>query len=281
MPVDKKSIYNYNNIMLEIKEIPVGNIFSKTSFRGYSYVINPYTGCASGCLYCYACFMQQFTNHTGENWGEFIDVKRWDGVVRTKRTVKDRNILMSTVTDPYNPIEKEYKNTRAILERLQEIGCNLTICTRSDLVLRDIDILKDMKAKVSMSVNTLDEKFVKCCENTTPVKKRLQALKKLHDEGIYTILCISPIFPYITDYEEIIEKAKGFVDEYWFENLNLRQPYKTTILNFIQSNYPEYYEKYKEIYIDKNREYWFFMKHNIIQYCKKHKFNYKIDFRHS
>ena len=66
-----------------------------------------------------------------------------------------------------------------------------------------------------------------------------------------------------------------------FENLNLRQPYKTTILNFIQSNYPEYYDKYKEIYVDKNREYWFFLKHKIIQYCKKHKFTYKIDFRHS
>ena len=143
------------------------------------------------------------------------------------------------------------------------------------------DILKDMKAKVSMSVNTLDEKFVKCCENTTPVKKRLQALKKLHDKGIYTILCISPIFPYITDYEEIIEKAKGFVDEYWFENLNLRQSYKTTILDFIERNYSELYPKYKEIYMDKNREYWFFLKHNIMQYCKKNKFNYKIDFRHS
>lgn len=267
--------------MLDIKEIPVDNVFSKTSFQGYSYVINPYTGCSSGCLYCHACFMQQFTNHTGETWGEFIDVKRWDGIVRTKRTVKDRNILMSTVTDPYNPIEKEYKNTRFILEKLHEIGCNLTVCTRSDLILRDIDILKDMKAKVSMSINTLDEDFVKNTEKTTPIAKRLEAMKKLHDEGIYTILCVSPIFPYITDFEEIVEKARDFTDEYWFENLNLRQPYKTTILDFIERNYSELYPKYKEIYMDKNREYWFFLKHNIMQYCKKNKFHYKIDFRHS
>ncbi len=267
--------------MLNIKEISVGNIFSKTSFKGYSYVINPYTGCASGCLYCHACFMQQFTNHTGELWGEFIDVKRWDGVVRTKRTVKDRNILMSTVTDPYNPVEKEYKNTRFILEKLHEIGCNLTICTRSDLVLRDIDIIKDMKANVVISINTLDENFVKGCENTTSIQGRLAALQKLHDEGIYTILSVSPIFPYITDFEEIIETSKDYINEYWFENLNLRQPYKKTILDFIQRNYTEYYENYKEIYVEKNREYWFFLKHNIMQYCRKNKLKYKIDFRHS
>ena len=138
-----------------------------------------------------------------------------------------------------------------------------------------------MNAKVSISINTLDENFVKNCENTSPIEKRFEALKKLHDEGIYTILCVSPIFPYITDFEEIVKKAKGFVDEYWFENLNLRQPYKTTILNFIQYSYPEYYEKYREIYVEKNREYWFFLKHNIMQYCKKRKLKYKIDFRHN
>lgn len=150
--------------MVKIKEIQTGNIFSKTSFKGYSYVINPYTGCTSGCSFCHACFMQTFTNHQNENWGDFIDVKRWDGIVRTRRTVAGRNILMSTVTDPYNPIEEEYKNTRYILEQLQKIGCNLTVCTRSDLVLRDIDILKDMKAKVSISVNSLDEEFIRGCE---------------------------------------------------------------------------------------------------------------------
>lgn len=267
--------------MIKIKEIPADNIFSKTSYRGYSYVINPYTGCASGCMFCHACFMQQFTNHIDENWGEFIDVKRWDGIVRTKRTVKDRNILTSTVTDPYNPIEKEYKNTRYILERLQEIGCNLTVCTRSDLVLRDLDILKDMKANVVISVNTLDENFVKGCENTTPIQDRLKALKKLHDEGIYTILSVSPIFPYITDFEEIIETSKDYINEYWFENLNLRQPYKETVLNFIQHTYPEYTEQYNNIYIEKDNEYWFFLKHNIMRYCQKNNLKYKIDFRHS
>lgn len=267
--------------MLEIKEIPVGNIFSKTSFKGYSYVVNPYTGCASGCLYCHACFIRQFTNHMNEDWGEFIDIKRWDGVVRTNRAVKDHNILMSTITDPYNPVEKEYKNTRYILERLHEIGCNLTVCTRSDLVLRDIDILKDMKARVSISINALDENFVRGLENTTSIADRFKALKKLHDEGIYTILCVSPIFPYITDFEEIVEKAKDYVDEYWFENLNLRQPYKNKVLDFIRTSYPEHAAEYEKIYVNIDREYWFFLKHNIMQYCKKNKFTYKIDFRHN
>ena len=267
--------------MLEIKEIPVGNIFSKTSFKGYSYVINPYIGCASGCLYCYACFMQQFTNHAEENWGEFIDIKRWDGVVRTNRAVKDRNILMGTVTDPYNPIEKEYKNTRQILERLHEIGCNLTVCTRSDLVLRDIDILKDMNAKVSISINTLDENFVKGCENTTPIQDRLKALKKLHDEGIYTILSVSPIFPYITDFEEIIETSKDYINEYWFENLNLRGAYKFYIMNYIKNKYAKYYKYYCDIYLNGNNSYWESLSKEIDDYCQKNNIKYVNYFYHS
>ena len=268
--------------MVKIKEIKTKNIFSKTYYRGYSYVINPYVGRSGGCIYCHACFIQNFTKHQNQNWGDFVDVKRWDGVVRTKRTVVGRNMLMSTITDPYNSVEKEYENTKQILERLREIGCNLTICTRSDLVLRDIKIIKQMQAKVCMSVNSFDETFVKNTEpNTTPVKDRLKALKKLHDKGIYTILCISPIFPYITDFKEIIEATKDYVNEYWFENLNLRQPYKISVLNYIYNHHPELDEKYDDIYVKKDNQYWFLLKHEIMEYCKVHKLNYKIDFRHS
>ena len=274
-------VYNKIN-MVKIKQVKTKNIFSKTSFRGYSYVINPYTGCASGCIYCHACFIQNFTNHQNELWGDFVDVKRWDGVVRTKRTVVGRNMLMRTITDPYNPVEEKYENTKQILERLREIGCNLTVCTRSDLVLRDIKILKEMNARVCMSVNSFDEIFVRQTEpKTTPIEKRLKALKELHKKGIYTILSISPIFPYITDFEEIVEKTRDYVDEYWFENLNLRQPYKLNVLNYIYLYYPELDKKYTDIYIKKDPQYWFFLRHKIIKYCRKHKLTYKIDFRYS
>lgn len=267
--------------MVNIKEIKADNIFSQTSQEGYYYVINPYIGCTHKCVYCYACFMKNFSGHNDENWGDFIDVKRWDGVVRAKRKINNKNILMGTVTDPYDKIEEEYKNTRDILEKLRGTQCILTICTRSDLVLRDLDLIKQLKARVVISINSLDEEFVKKSEETSSIAKRLETLKKLHDEGVYTILNVSPIFPYITDVQKILKAAKDYVDEVWFENLNLRQPYKNKVLQFIADNYSEYIEKYNDIYVEKDNEYWYFLKQDIIDYCVKNKLMYKIDFRHN
>ena len=247
--------------------------------------MNLYRGCTHGCIYCDSRSKCYHMEHAFED----VEVKE-NAIVLLEKTLRRKRLkcMLSTgsMTDPYIPLEDEFGNVRKALSLAYKYGFGFTLITKSNRVLKDLDLLKAINDKtkcvVQMTLTTYDEDLCKKIEpNVSTTKERVETLKKLHDKGIYTILCISPIFPYITDYEEIIEKAKGFVDEYWFENLNLRQPYKTTILNFIQSNYPEYYEKYKEIYIDKNREYWFFMKHNIIQYCKKHKLTYKIDFRHS
>ena len=87
---------------------------------------------------------------------------------------------------------------------------------------------------VSISINTLNEKFKNDMDNASSIKERLETLKKLHKNGIYTVLFMSPIFPYITEWKEIIEISKEYVDEYWFENLNLRGSYKKEILDYIQ-----------------------------------------------
>lgn len=267
--------------MLKIKEIKTGNVFSKTGLDGYYYVINPYTGCTHKCIYCYACFMNKFSGHE-EDWGEYIDIKRWDGVVRTSRKIHDKNILIGSVTDPYDKnVEPEYKNTRDILEKLRGTQCIPTICTKSDLVLRDIDLLKQLHGRVSISLCSLDEQFVKQIEKASTVKERLNALKKLNEEGIYTILCLSPMFPYITKFKKIIEETKDYVDEYWFENLNLRQPYKNNVLNFIMTFYNNYWKRYENIYVEKDYEYWHVLKQDIINYCEENKLKYKIDFRYN
>ena len=263
--------------MVKVKKIKVNNIFTKSSFKGYSFVINPYTGCTHSCKYCFACFIQQFTKHIGEDWRSFIDIKQWKGKIT--KNIYDKNILMASITDPYIPEEEKYKKTRFILEKLKDTDCNLTICTRSDLVLRDLDIIKEMRAKVLIAVNMFDENFVSQIKKTPSIERRLNALKKLREAGIYTILSIAPIFPYLTDFKEIIEKTRGFVREYWFENLNLRQPYKNNIMNFIKDNYSELYDKYYNIFVDKDTEYWYNLKNEIIEYCDKEDLRYKIDFR--
>ena len=216
-----------------IKEINVNNYLTKSNLPASDYVINPYMGCPHGCKYCYASFMKRFTGHT-EDWGTFVDIKKCDKQIILKRISK-KNVFLSSVTDCYNPLEEKYKLTRNILEQLVASDCYLSISTKSKLILRDIDLLKQIKnLSVSMSINTLDEDFRKDMDNASTIKERLDALKKLHNNGIYTVLFMSPIFPYITEWKEIIEKSKDFIDEYWFENLNLRGSYKTYILNYIK-----------------------------------------------
>ena len=262
-----------------IKEINVNNYLTKSNLPASDYVINPYVGCPHGCKYCYASFMKRFTGHT-EDWGTFVDIKKCDKQISLKRISK-KNVFLSSVTDCYNLLEEKYKLTRNILEQLVASDCYLSISTKSKLILRDIDLLKQIKnLSVSMSINTLDEDFRKDMDNAGTIKERLDALKKLHNNGIYTVLFMSPIFPYITEWKEIIEKSKDFIDEYWFENLNLRGSYKTYILNYIKEKYANYYDKYVDIYIKNNKDYWIDLSNKINDYCNKANINYINYFYH-
>jgi DNA repair photolyase len=144
-----------------------------------------------------------------------------------------------------------------------------------------VDLLKQFKnLKVSMSINTLNENFRKNMDNASPIQDRLLTLKKLHENGIYTVLFMSPIFPYITEWKEIIEISKEYVDEYWFENLNLRGNYKKVILDYIKENYNELYIKYLNIYNNKNYDYWKILSEEINQYCQKNNIKYINYFYH-
>jgi hypothetical protein len=89
---------------------------------------------------------------------------------------------------------------------------------------------------------------------------------------------MSPIFPYITDFKEIISATKNFIDEYWFENLKLRPPYKHTILSYIMKKYPEFYQKYIEIYVRRQNYYWFDLKAEIEKYCTTNNIPHSIFF---
>lgn len=262
-----------------IKNIEVNDYLTKSNLPASDYVINPYVGCTHGCKYCYASFMKRFTGHN-EEWGEFIDIKHCDKKINLKKISK-KNVFLSSVTDCYNELEEKNLITRNILEQLVNSDCYLSISTKSKLILRDIDILKKIKnLTVSMSINTLDEKFRDDMDNASSIKDRLETLKKLHENSIYTVLFMSPIFPYITEWKEIIEMSKEFIDEYWFENLNLRGNYKTYILNYIKENYSNIYPKYLEIYNNKDNSYWESLAKEINMYCDENNIKYINYFYH-
>ena len=259
--------------------IKVNDYLTKSNLPASDFVINPYVGCSHGCKYCYACFMKRFSGHS-EPWGSFIDIKQCEKQINLKK-IKGKSVFLSSVTDCYNSFEEKYRVTRKILKQLVESDCELSISTKSKLILRDIDLLKKFKnLKVSMSVNTLDENFKNDMDHASSIKDRLETLKELHHNNIYTVLFMSPIFPKITDYKEIIECTNTYIDEYWFENLNLRGSYKQTILSYIKDKYPQLLKLYNSIYIDGEKEYWRKLSIEIEDYCKTKNIRYKNFFYH-
>ena len=240
---------------LKIKEIEGKSILSKSNLPVCEYSANPYVGCTHACKYCYASFMKRFTGHT-EDWGTFLDIKYWKEI-KNPGKYKDKELFIGSVTDPYNPQEEIYGRTRALLEQLKGSGAKLSIATKSDLILRDLDLIRTFpNARVSWSVNTLDESFREDMDHAVSVERRLAAMKAFYLAGVRTTCFISPIFPGITDSKVIIRRAMSQCNLIWLENLNLRGSYKAVIMDYIKEKYPRLTSLYHEIYDCRDRSYW-------------------------
>lgn len=258
---------------MKINTIAAKSILTKSNLPVSVFSANPYVGCSHACKYCYASFMKRFTNHP-EEWGDFVDVKIWPEIKNTKK-YSNSEVFISSVTDPYQPLEAKYKRTRALLEQLQGSGVKISIATKSNLVIRDIDLLKTFKeVRVSFSINTLDEEFRREMDKASSIEKRLEAMKILHDEGIRTTCFISPIFPGITDVPAIIERTKNFCNLVWLENLNLRGNFRKIILTWIHEKRPELENLYHEIYSRKDLTYWYELNALIKDFAEKNNLRY-------
>ena len=259
-----------------IREIKTKNVITKTDVPVCDYAVNPYVGCTHACKYCYACFMKRFTNHA-EPWGGFLDVKYWEPI-KNPGKYKGKELFFGTVTDPYLPQEETYGRTRALLNELKGSGVKISIQTKSDLVLRDTDLIKSFPdARVGFSINTLDESFRADMDNAVSIERRLAAMKKLHGEGVRTTCFISPIFPGITDVFAIIDRVKDQCNLIWLENLNLRGSYKPVITAYIKEKYPSLVPLYEEIYTYGGREYWTELNAKLSDYCKENGLLYVRD----
>ena len=181
---------------MNAKEIQSKTILSTS--KVYDYVINPYIGCQHACSYCYAHFMKRFGGHK-EPWGEFVDVKiNAADLLRAEINKKKRaRVWVSGVCDPYQPLEAKYKLSRKCLEILAQNNWPVIIQTRSPLVLRDMDILKEAENfEVGLTITTADDDIRKLFEpNAPPIMERLRTLDELHRSGIKTYAMIAPILP--------------------------------------------------------------------------------------
>ena len=250
-----------------IREIQTKNPLTKSDLPVSDYSLNPYLGCEHGCKYCYACFMKRFTGHE-EPWGSFVDVKYWKPLIHPERYA-GKEVFLGSVTDPYQPAEERYRRTRAVLEELRGSGVKLSIATKSDLVLRDLDLIQSFpEARVSWSINTLDERFKDDMDKAVSIGRRLTAMKAFHDAGVRKTCFISPIFPGITDVPAIIQRAKDDCNLIWLENLNLRGTFKPVILQYIREKRPELEPLYRDIYQKGSRGYWQALDEELRAYCE-------------
>lgn len=256
-----------------VKERTVKSIVTRSNLPVCDYSVNPYVGCTHACKYCYASFMKRFTGHT-EPWGDFLDVKHWPEI-KDPQKYCGKEFFVGSVTDPYNPFEEHFGKTREFLEQMQGSGAKLSIQTKSDLILRDLDLIKTFPdARIGFSINTLDEKFREDMDHAVSIERRFAAMKAFHDAGVRTTCFISPIFPGITDAGSIIDRAKAHCNLIWLENLNLRGSYKAVIMDYIRDKYPKLFPLYQEIYSDGSRLYWKMLDASLHGYAKKNALDY-------
>lgn len=259
-----------------IRSIDVRSVMTKSSLPVGGYSVNPYVGCPHACKYCYASFMKRFTGHT-EPWGSFLDVKHWPPIGNPHRYDGER-IVIGSVMDGYNPYEERFRRTRRLLEELQGSRAELMICTKSDLVLRDLDLLRTFpRVTVSWSVNTLDEAFRADMDQAVSIERRLTAMQRVYEAGIRTVCFVSPIFPGITDLRAIIERVRNFTDLIWLENLNLRGAFKATILDYIADRHPDLVPLYDAIYHRKDTTYWRQLEAEIAAFAAANGLPYRIN----
>jgi DNA repair photolyase len=267
---------------MKVREVIAKSIIIKSNLPDTDYVINPYVGCIHSCLYCYARFMKRFTGHR-EPWGKFIDVKINGPALIPDKTsrYKGKSIYLSSVTDPYNPLEKKYKLTQRILEKLIPLQPDLGIQTKSDLVLRDADLLIQFKnCQAGLTITTLDDDLRKEIEpSTVSVSKRLLALEKLKEAGIETYVFMGPILPFLTNWKEIVLATGKFTDFYMFENLNIVGTVWNSVMKWLGEKHRNLIPQYRRIYFT-NSGYWGRVEDDIRKFCTEHKLNFKIYFHH-
>jgi DNA repair photolyase len=277
-------MYNRHD-RFKLTEVNSSSIITKSNLPDAEYVINPYVGCMHACAYCYAVFMRRFTDHK-EPWGRFVDVKvnAPDLIPQGPEAVaqyQGKTIFLSSVTDPYQPFERRYRVTRRTIERLIPLQPKLSILTKSDLVLRDIDLLKQFReCEVGFSIAMLDDHLRREIEPcAAPIPRRIDALRKLRAAGIKTYAFIGPILPGLTDWREIIRKTRGFVDFYMFENLNVRGSIWGSVQHWLCEKHPELLDQYRAIYMSPN-DYWERVEADIESWCRTEGVACRIYFHH-
>lgn len=232
-----------------VRETRCKTILNRTDISDYS--LNCYTGCAHGCIYCYARFMQRFHPHL-EPWGEFVDVKvnAVEALQRQLRRAIPGEVFVSSACDGWQPIEAERKLTRECCRLLLKYGFQVNVLTKSALVLRDLDILTDGSARVAVTVTTLDEHLRQLWEpNSSTVEERFRVIEHARGAGLKTGIMFGPLLPYLSDSERslasMFEQAADLdVNIIWVDAMNPRPKVWPSVAGLLREKFPDLRARY-------------------------------------
>ena len=250
--------------MAKFIEIEAKSILTKHKFRDNwfwnRYAINPYRGCQFACNYCDAITEKYLVHKNYKDFSRVIYLKKNAPELLEKeiKKVKPDVVAMSGVTDPYQPAEKKYGVTRKILEILAKHRFPVHIITKSDLILRDIDLLREIAKQtwctVSLTIITFNQRLLPHLEPFAPSpEKRLKAIKKLNEAGIQAGVDFTPIVPYLLDslnnIEEVVKRASEYAEYVLIgAGMTLRSNQQIRFLELLKKNFAELVEKYETLY---------------------------------
>jgi DNA repair photolyase len=227
----------------------------------FTWTINPYRGCEFACKYCYARYTHEFMEmRDGVDFERKIYVKQqaaWLLRQELKKVKRGEEIAIGTATDPYQPAEKRFEVTRGILEELvQHHGLEIGIVTKSDLILRDVELLRHVAEHNSLSVNltitTLDAKLARILEPRAPRPDlRLQAVRELCAAGINAGVICAPVLPGITDspaaLDGLARATKEAGGKYIYANPLFLKPCSASVfLPFLEKEFPQLAADYRK-----------------------------------
>ncbi len=275
---------------MDFQEIEAKSILTRCGIPGIDFVINPYIGCRFACKYCYASFMGRFVGKKVKDWGEYTYVKmnaphllKKEIVRKLPRKGKNKEVFLSSVTDPYQGFEAKYKITRQCLQVLLDFGFEgvLSILTKSNLVTRDIDLLKKFKnADVGLTITSTDDSISRYFEKyAPPVTERLKALKVLNDTGIKTYAFLGPLLPHFVARPEELEKIfKKLVEvgtrDLFIEHLNLSSYIRGRLMSEMRGTDKKILEKF---YSSQSPSYRKELEKLLQTFIKKYKMNLMLD----
>ena len=254
--------------------LPVKSILNRCDSNRvpFEWAINPYRGCEFACKYCYARYTHEYMEIDGGDFEKKIFVKQ-DAAALLARDVSQKysheskasgytqaeHIAIGTATDPYQPAEREYGVTRACLEELaKREGLSISIITKSNQIVRDIEVLKAIARKSALTINitvtTMKPRLARLLEPRAPRPDlRLSAMKELREAGLHVGVTASPVMPGITDgegeLERVAEAAKGAGAEWFFCGVLFLMPASAKeFLPFVREKFPRLARQYDQWY---------------------------------